>query len=129
MMTPSSGDARVPRTADRLRAERAKQNGELTHEAVQSGQAHRGERDDEHDRAEDGHDLPQSAVDFDLAGVRLLVDHADEEEQRARAKSVVDHLQDAPAMPCALSANKPSITNPRWLTEEYATSFLTSAWA
>ena len=26
---------------------------------------------------------------------RLLVDHADQEEQRARAQAVVDHLQDA----------------------------------
>ena len=31
-----------------------------------------------------------------------------------------------PVIPCMLSAKMPSMTNPRWLTDEYATSFFTS---
>ena len=130
MMTPSAETPAYQSGADGLGTERAQQNGELTHEAVQAGQAHRGKRDDQHDRSKDGRDLPQPAVDLHLAGVRLFVDHADEKEQRARADAVIDHLQDAALRcPAGFSAKRPSITKPRWLTEEYATSFLTSFWA
>ena len=34
-----------------------------------------------------------------------------------------------PDSPAGLRANIPSITNPRWDTEEYATSFFMSFWA
>ena len=54
----NGGNTRKPRRTDGGGAERAKQDGELAHEAVQAGQSHRGERHDEHDRTVDGRDLP-----------------------------------------------------------------------
>src|SRR5690606_6815097 len=88
------GESGIPGVADGFRAKRTKQDGELTHEAVETGQTHRRERSDEHERTKDRRDLPQTAVDFDLASVRLFVDHTDEKEQRASAQTMVDHLQD-----------------------------------
>src|SRR6185503_9602231 len=58
----------------------AKQDDELTHETIQARQTHGGKRDDQHDGPKDGSDLPQAAVDFELARMSLLVDHADEKE-------------------------------------------------
>ncbi len=34
----------------------------------------------------------------------------------------------APCTLCSVAAQMPSMTNPRWLTDEYATSFLMSGW-
>ena len=59
------------------------------------------------------------AVFGDQPRVPPLVDHADEQEEGAGREAVVDHLQDAAVQADAeLRANIPSMTKPRWLTEE-----------
>ena len=52
-------------------------------------------------------------------GVPPLVEHADEEEQRAGRDAVADHHhQRALHALHACRAQMPSITKPRWLTDE-----------
>ena len=51
--------------------------------------------DDREDAGQDRRRLLEAVELGDLAGVAALVDHADEEEQRAGGDAVVDHLQDA----------------------------------
>ena len=66
-----------------------------------------------------GADLLQALELGDLAGVAALVDHADEEEQRAGGDAVVDHLQDAALRgPGVVSAKVPRTMKPRWATDE-----------
>ena len=55
------------------------------------GHADAAERDDREQRREHRHDARDAAVRLDQARVAALVDHADEEEQRARRDAVVDH--------------------------------------
>jgi hypothetical protein len=47
-----------------------------------------------------------------------LVQHTDQQEERAGRNSVVDLLDDAAGKPdAALSAKMPSVQKPKWLTE------------
>ena len=74
-----------------VRPERADQHEELADEAVRARNADAAERDDREHRREHRHDARDAAVGLDQARVPALVDHADEEEQRAGRDAVVDH--------------------------------------
>ena len=76
---------------ERLRAEGADEHEELADESVRPRHADAAQRDDREQRREHRHHARDAAVDVDQARVPALVDHADEEEQRAGRDAVVDH--------------------------------------
>ncbi len=57
---------------------------ELGDKAVQSGQTQRGHAGEDQDAAVDRHEREQAAELFQVAGMRPLVDHADQEEHARR---------------------------------------------
>jgi hypothetical protein len=87
-----------------------------------------GAHGDEHEhRRVPGHHLREAAELRHVAGVAPVVDDADEEEERAGGDAVVDHLEDGARDAASVRRDaRPSITKPRWLTDEYAMSFLKS---
>src|SRR6266511_827442 len=74
--------------------ERAHQDEELAHEAVEPRQPDGGEGDDEKELRQGGHHLPQATEVGDEPGVPPLVEHAHDQEEGAGGKTVVDHLND-----------------------------------
>ena len=76
-----------------LRLECAEQDVELADEAVQPRQPGRRQRHDDEQDAEDRNLLPQPAEIGQQAGVPPVVEHADQQEQGARAQPVVHHLE------------------------------------
>ncbi len=58
---------------------------------------------------------PKSA---DQPGMAALIDKTDDEEERPGGNPVVEHLQHPAATPCWLRAKMPSMTKPRWATDE-----------
>ena len=82
---------------DLLLHERTLQDGELADESVEQRQSHRGEEHDHGDGGVDGHDVGDTAIFGDLAGMATLVQNADDQEQRAGRDSVIDLLQDRSA--------------------------------
>ena len=78
-----------------VRLEHADEDEELAHEAVQARQADGREHGDGEEHRKDGHRRRQAAERRDFARVAPLVDDADQQEQRAGADTVVDHLDDA----------------------------------
>ena len=66
--------------------ERADEDEELADEAVEPGHADRRQHHDREHGGEDRRHLLEAVQLGDLAGVAALVDHADEEEQRAGAR-------------------------------------------
>src|SRR6266481_123317 len=75
--------------------ERAHEDEELAHEAVEPGQPDGGQGDDEKEHRQGGHDLPQATEVGDEPGVPPLVEHAHDQEEGPGGKAVVDHLNDA----------------------------------
>ena len=75
--------------------ERADQNQEFAHEAVQARQPDARQREDQHEKAQHGQFFGEAAIVGDLPRVIAVVDHAHHGEQPAGGKSVVDHLQHA----------------------------------
>jgi hypothetical protein len=57
-------------------------------------------------------------IDGDPAGVRALVDEADQGEEEAGHDAVRDHLVDGAVPAVGVSVAAPSITTPMWLTDE-----------
>ena len=88
---PDGAHHRPPAVGD----ERAEEDEELPHEAVEPGQADRRE----HDHGEDGREQRRRLLDAahvgDETGVAALVDHPHQEEEGAGGDAVVDHLQHA----------------------------------
>src|SRR5713101_3714819 len=72
----------------------AKKDKEFADEAVEHGQAERRERDKEEEGGELGHGSGETAVLGNLKGVAAVVEHADEEEERAGGDAVGKHLED-----------------------------------
>jgi hypothetical protein len=80
----------------RIPLERAEQNQELADEPVESRQPDRRERDDEKRGDQMRHHVLQPAVLGDEPRVAPIRQHADDQEERARADAVGDHLVDGP---------------------------------
>ena len=105
-------------TYQRLVRNAAEQRQELADEPGEAGQADRRERRGDEQAAED-RDAPSRALEVgDLAGVAALVEHADEEEQRAGGEAVRQHREHAAADARLVSAKMPSTTKPRCATDE-----------
>ncbi len=75
--------------------EDALQNGEFADEAVEQRHAEGAEADDQINCREIRHGRGQAAEFGDQARVAALVEHADDEEQRAGGDAVIDLLEDA----------------------------------
>jgi hypothetical protein len=71
--------------------ERTEQHEELPDESVRAGHADGAERDEREQRREHRNDSGDAAIALDEPRVPPLVDHADEEEERARGQTVIDH--------------------------------------
>ena len=121
-MTPSAAPTGLELAVDvpsALGDERARDDHELADEAVGAGQADARHRDDDEERRVDRHHLGEAAELVEQARVAAVVDHADQEEERAGRDAVVDHLQDrALACPPGSPAKRPSITKPEVATDE-----------
>jgi hypothetical protein len=81
------------------RLEGARERQELAHEAGGAGQADVAHGEEHEDQREDRHPDHEPAVGGDVAGVHPVVDHADEEEERAGDEAVADHLEDRAVQP------------------------------
>ena len=75
--------------------ERTDQDQELAGEAVEAGQTDRAQHHDGEHGGEDRRRLLEALEGGDLPGVAAVVDHPDEEEERAGGDAVVHHLQHA----------------------------------
>jgi len=74
------------------RVEGAEQHQELADEAVRARHRDRRERDDDEERGEHRHHLRDAAVVADVPHVAALVEHAEQQEERAGRHAVVQHL-------------------------------------
>ena len=82
---------------DRGVLERAEQHHELSDEPVQAGKADGAEAHHHEHKRKLGDGLGETTVLGDHPGVTALVEHAHQEEQRAGADAVAEHLVDRPA--------------------------------
>ncbi len=71
----------------------AGEDHELAHEAVEAGQADRGQHHQGEHAGQEGRSLLHARHGADLVGVAALVDHPEQEEQGTGRDAVVDHLE------------------------------------
>ncbi len=88
---PDGSDDRVRLVPD----ERADQREELADETRESREPDRRERSDAEESSQERHRAPQPAELGDLPRVPAVVQHADQEEERAGREPVADHGEDA----------------------------------
>src|SRR5258708_20886717 len=76
--------------------EGAEEDEEFADEAIKHGQAERRYRHEEEEGGELGHGRREAAVLGDFKGVAAVVEHAEEDEQRAGGNRVGEHREDGP---------------------------------
>ena len=96
-----------------IHGERPQDHQELADEVVEPRQADRGDDREQEGPGEPRHDDGEAAHLAEVTRVRSLVDHPDQQEQRAGRQSVVDHLQDAARHALVVNAKMPEDDEPQ----------------